>query len=190
MIGIVIFFLVAVHLALGMLMSLLPISQRLLGERFFRFNAAISLVLLAVAELVYGSAEKTRLSHEKALYWKAQIDGANPWLWGCGTLVALYLLSLPYRKRRVSRILLIGADPADPRGEVDHDGRLCVAVEALDRVHLHQVVFAGTRRDDRPAAKLAKSGGAVVAVGRPVEPLLGPDRDDRIEEAVEPTDHV
>ena len=109
MIGIVIFFLVAVHLALGMLMSLLPISQRLLGERFFRFNAAISLFLLAVAELVYGSAEKTRLSHEKALYWKAQIDGANPWLWGCGTLVALYLLSLPYRKRRVSRILLIGA---------------------------------------------------------------------------------
>src|SRR6266516_2611844 len=93
MIGIVIFFLVAVHLALGMLMSLLPISQRLLGERFFRFNAAISLVLLAVAELVYGSAEKTRLSHEKALYWKAQIDGANPWLWGCGTLLASGLQS-------------------------------------------------------------------------------------------------
>jgi len=45
-------------------------------------------------------------------------------------------------------------------------------------------------RDDRPAADLPKSGGAVVAVGRPVEPLLGPDRDDRIEEAVEPTDHV
>ncbi len=108
MIGIIILFLVCVHLSVGMAASMLPISQRTLGEKFFRLNGTISLVLLALAELAYylfGSVKEAAAS-ENAYRWVARIDGANPWLWGSGVLLLVYILSLPYRRYRISRLLL------------------------------------------------------------------------------------
>jgi hypothetical protein len=109
MIGTILFFLLAVHLAVGILASLLTVPQSAVGARFFRFNATISLTLLALAEIAYfvygGRLAPVPGSRTFAL--KAAIDQANPWLWVSGVLALLYVLALPFRRNEVSRFLLI-----------------------------------------------------------------------------------
>src|SRR5437867_3544839 len=107
MIGIILVFLVAIHLSVGMIISLMPISQRKLGEKFFRFIGTICLSLLALAEIVYhGSAGKAAVSSQNVHHWMIRIADANPWLWLCGLHLLAYTLSLPYRRYAVSRLLL------------------------------------------------------------------------------------
>jgi hypothetical protein len=112
MIGFIIFYLVSVHLVVGMLLSLLVLSQRALGERFFRFNGTISLALLVLAQLaysVYVRGEAALSSRERVLYWQTHIDGATPWLWGVAALLIGYLVGLPFQKYLISRMLLAAA---------------------------------------------------------------------------------
>ena len=54
------------------------------------------------------------------------------------------------------RILLVGPDAADARGEVDEHGRPLIAVERLDGGHLHQIVFRRSRRENAGASALAQ----------------------------------
>ena len=112
MIGFIIFYLVSVHLFVGMLLSLLVLSQRALGERFFRFNGTISLALLVLAQIaymVYVRGEAALSSRERVIRWQSYIDGATPWLWVAAGLLIAYLLSLPFQKYFISRGLLAAA---------------------------------------------------------------------------------
>jgi hypothetical protein len=120
MIGTILFFLLAVHLALGILASLLAVPSRALGARFFRFNATISLTLLALAEIayfVYGAsyadaagsldgAHALPTAGSRTLALKAQIDAANPWLFASGGLALGHVLALPFGRPSLSRALL------------------------------------------------------------------------------------
>src|SRR5688572_13093485 len=112
MIGIILFFLVSVHLAIGMLASLLPLSPKTLGERFFRFNGTISLILLALAQSVYylyKAQNPINRAGERLLYWTTHIESANPWIWVCAALALTFILSLPFQKLLLSRALLTAA---------------------------------------------------------------------------------
>src|SRR5262249_55056945 len=112
MIGFIIFYLVSVHLFAGMLLSLLVLSQRALGERFFRFNGTISLAVLVLAQIAYAvyiRGEAALSSRELVLLWQSHIDGATPWLWVAAALLIAYLLSLPFQKYLISRVLLAAA---------------------------------------------------------------------------------
>lgn len=112
MFGIIILYLVSVHLGVGMQASLLPISQKALGEKFFRFNGTISIILLTLAQLLYrfyGSGRDARLSGEKVIDWTSQIDSASPWIWASAALTLIYVLTLPLQRYLVSRGILVAA---------------------------------------------------------------------------------
>jgi len=110
-IGSILFFLVSNHLALGMLATLLAVPQRTLGERFFRFNATVSLCLLVLGRIVY-TLYGSRAGPQPAprlVALQLEIDQAGPWLWVAGALALGYLLSLPFGRPLVTRALLGGA---------------------------------------------------------------------------------
>ncbi len=110
MIGIILLFLISVHLSVGMTISLVPISQKTLGEKFFRFNGAVSLVFLVVGEIgyqVFGSLDAAAKPSEKVLHWLIRINYAEPWLWSSGLLLLIYILILPYFRYPIRRMLLL-----------------------------------------------------------------------------------
>src|SRR5262245_46686414 len=109
MIGIIVLFLTTVHLAVGMLGTLLLVAPREVGARFFRFNAAVSLTLIALADLVYRAYSSRLVSHEAALAWRGRIAAAEPWLWAAAALVLAYLVSLAFQRHSVSVTLLVAA---------------------------------------------------------------------------------
>jgi hypothetical protein len=93
-----IFFLISTHLAAGMLATLLLVSPKYLGEKFYRFVATIALVLLILSQIAHriGGAPD----------WRGQIDRAVPWLWAAAALALFYIVTLPLRNRPVNRLLL------------------------------------------------------------------------------------
>src|SRR6059036_787616 len=110
MIGIILLFLVCVHLSVGMTISLVPISQKTLGEKFFRFNGTVSLVFLALGEIgyqVFGSLNYAAMTSEKVLDWLIRIHYAEPWLWSSGLLLLIYILTLSYCRYPIRQMLLL-----------------------------------------------------------------------------------
>ena len=114
MIGIVLLFLVTVHLSVGMLMSLVSLSQKQLGEKFFRFNAVIALVLLTLAVAVdfYQRRVVPESLSFPVRFWIGQMQAVAPWLLGVAVLTLVYLVTLPFRRYILSRVLLIAASVA------------------------------------------------------------------------------
>jgi hypothetical protein len=84
-------FLVATHLGVGMMASLLVVSPRYLGAKFYRFISIIALVLLLLAQLANHASPASR------------------WLWAAAALVLAFIATLPLRFRQLNRLVLVCA---------------------------------------------------------------------------------
>jgi len=110
-IGTILFFLLAVHLSIGILASLLIVPRAVLSNRFFRFNATVSLCVLGLGTIVY-LVFGNRLgpqSGARVVELKTEIDRAWPWLQAAGGLSLVYLATLPFRRAGLTAATLAGA---------------------------------------------------------------------------------
>jgi hypothetical protein len=93
-----IFFLISTHLASGMLATLLFVSPKYLGKKFYRFIATVALILLVLSQIAH------RLAPTHG--WRGQIDRSIPWLWAAAAITLCYIVSLALRGQLLNRLLL------------------------------------------------------------------------------------